>query len=203
MLRRLLRPLSGPPTITWIILAISVAFNALTLTRITKTGFYDKKQYSYIGDDYPRELPVQLDSVAMTFENSDHYKITEFFDTWTEWQTPTQAFPQGRPAVRLGPTGREFNVSMFTQLQCIDTLRQALIYGPDAHSGKCLNYIRQAVLCGSDTTIDAMDAKDENGNVVGTDGVGSTHVCRDWSRVYEYVKENQKGMLWDLRTATK
>ena len=95
------------------------------------------------------------------------------------------------------PTGREFNISMFTALQCIDTLRQALINGPDAHSGVCLNYMRQAVLCGSDTTIDAMDAVDENGNVVGTDGVGSTHVCRDWSRVYEFVAENQKGPLWE------
>lgn len=57
--------------------------------------------------------------------------------------------------------------------------------------------MRQAVLCGSDTTIDAMDAVDENGNVVGTDGVGSTHVCRDWSRVYEFVAENQKGPLWE------
>ncbi|KAH9931868.1 uncharacterized protein B0H18DRAFT_988312 [Fomitopsis serialis] len=126
-------------------------------------------------------------------ENSDHYKITGDLNTWTEWQTLTHMFPQGHPSVRLGPEGREFNVSMFTQLQCIDTLRQALIYGPNAHSGQCLNYLRQAVLCSSDITIDAMDAKDEKGNLIGTDGVGSTHVCRDWSR-------NQKGPLWDSST---
>ena len=163
---------------------------------------------------------MQLDLVAMTFENSVHYRISEHFDTWTEWQVLTQAFPQERPAVRLGPqgnagtssasvavvtqttrsTGREFNVSMFTSLQCIDTLRQALINGPDGHSGVCLNYLRQAVLCGSDTTIDAMDATDDNGNIVGTDGVGSTHVCRDWQRVYEFVTENQKGPLWETAT---
>ena len=59
----------------------------------------------YIGDDHPRELPVQLDLVAMTFENSEHYRISEHFDTWTEWQVLTQSFPQERPAVRLGPQG--------------------------------------------------------------------------------------------------
>lgn len=160
---------------------------------------------------------MQLEFVAMTFENSEHYRISEHFDTWTEWQVLTQAFPQERPAVRLGPqgiacafcshvsmvgslmppTGREFNISMFTALECIDTLRQALINGPDGHSGVCLNYLRQAVLCGSDTTIDAMDATDDDGNIIGTDGVGSTHVCSDWQHVYEFVNENQKGPLWE------
>ncbi|KAH9830019.1 uncharacterized protein C8Q71DRAFT_799565 [Rhodofomes roseus] len=202
MLRLSLRLLPAPPTAAWIVLAISVAFNAITWTRVAKKGAVEWKGYSYVGDDYPRELPVQLDFVGMTFENSEHYRATGDLDTWTEWQTLTHMFPQGHASVRLGPEGREFNVSMFTQLECIETLRQALIYGPNARSGICLNYLRQAVLCASDITIDAMDTKDDDGNLIGTDGVGSTHVCRDWSRVYEYVTENQKESHWALPTTT-
>ncbi|KAG1798716.1 hypothetical protein EV424DRAFT_1332873, partial [Suillus variegatus] len=78
--------------------------------------------------------------------------------------------------------GRLFGVSMFHQLHCLQMIRLALINGPNDHSGHCLNFLRQAILCNSDTTLDPR--------------LGVTHICRDWSQVYAYIEENQRSPVW-------
>jgi len=86
---------------------------------------------------------------------------------------------------------------MMHQLHCLRALN--LAFGgssviTDAHVQHCLNYIRQAVLCGADTTL-------ENGDFTERDfdqkRAGETHTCRDWSRVYRAMREN-----WENWTAT-
>ncbi|PCH32999.1 hypothetical protein WOLCODRAFT_92766 [Wolfiporia cocos MD-104 SS10] len=129
----------------------------------------------------------------MTFEDTDRYGVTAF-SSWLDW-TSVFSFPQGHGSVRLGSEGREYNVSMFQQLECLNTLRLAMIHGPDSKSGRCLNYLRQAVLCASDITIDALNME-VDGKLTATNGVGSTHICRNWLQVYEFVVENQRGPLW-------
>lgn len=81
-------------------------------------------------------------------------------------------------------------------------IRLALINGPNDHSGHCLNFLRQAILCNCDTTLDPLvTVIDRDGTMTtGTDGLGVTHVCRDWSQVYAYVTENQKGPVWAEQT---
>lgn len=75
-------------------------------------------------------------------------------------------------------------------------IRVALINGPNEHSGHCLNFLRQAILCNSDITLDPL-FDDRDGTIVGTDGLGVTHICRDWSQVYAYVTENQRSLMWE------
>jgi len=174
-------------------LTISLLLNVVNIRRFAWSKSTDVRHYSYVGDDHPRELPIDLDTVAMTFGDSEHYNITGIW-TWLEWQSITH-FPKGDGIVRLGPNAREFEVSIFRQLRCIDTLRQALINGADAKSEHCLNLLRQTVLCGSDITLDALNVYID-GKLIATNGVGMTHVCRDWSRVYQYVTENQNGPNW-------
>lgn len=89
-------------------------------------------------------------------------------------------------------TGREFGLSMFRQLRCLNILRVALIDGPGDESKRCLNLLRQAILCASDITLDALNIEID-GQLKATDGAGMTHVCRDWTQVYAFVRENQRG----------
>ena len=82
---------------------------------------------------------------------------------------------------------------MWHQLRCLDIIRRAY----DAHEGltpegpspvarHCLHYLRQTVLCRSDTRLEP---------VIDTDGPHAvqpwgTMTCKDWTRVYEAQAEN-------------
>jgi hypothetical protein len=85
---------------------------------------------------------------------------------------------------------------MFHQIHCLQMIRVALIHGPNEHSGHCLNFLRQAILCNSDITLDPL-LDDSDGAMAATDGLGVTHICRDWLQVYDYVAENQRGHMWE------
>jgi len=176
-------------------LALSLVLNAFTAHRWVESDSIDRRQYSYVGDDHPRELPLRLDPVAITIHDSDKYTISGVY-SWLNWQTLFE-FPQGTTAVKLGLEGQEFELAMFNQLRCVEVLRVALINGPDGESGQCLNLLRQAVLCASDLTLDALNVKID-GELKGTNGVGMTHVCRDWTQLYAYVRENQLGRAWQV-----
>jgi hypothetical protein len=104
--------------------AISIIFNILTILRLRHNSV-DDGQYSmsglslqtvtgvcltpifdaaYIGDDHPIELPLDLDIVALTFEDSKHYS-TSGPTAWSEWDL-LDSFPEGHGFVRLGPNGK-------------------------------------------------------------------------------------------------
>ncbi|OAX31900.1 hypothetical protein K503DRAFT_794868 [Rhizopogon vinicolor AM-OR11-026] len=166
-------------------LAISILLNILTTFRLQHTSV-DDRQYTYIGDDHPTELPLRLDTVALTFNNSEHYSISGLM-AWSEWNS-LDYFPRGHGFVRLGPNGRTFGVSMFHQIHCLQMIRLALIHGPNAF------------LCSSDLTL--VPLSDGLNGTMDADGSGVTHICRDWSQVYAYVTENRKGPLWAEQNMT-
>ncbi|KAG1882216.1 hypothetical protein F4604DRAFT_1577633 [Suillus subluteus] len=169
---------------------ISIVLNIFTILRLQHKSV-DDRQYTYIGDDHPIELPLDLEIVALTFEDSKYYS-TSGLTAWSEWNL-LDHFPEGHGFVRLGPNGRLFGVSMFHQIHCLQMIRLALINGPNDHSGHCLNFLRQAILCNSDTTLDPVYT---NGSTAGSDGLGVTHICRDWSQLYAYIEENQRSSVW-------
>ncbi|KAG1847634.1 hypothetical protein DFJ58DRAFT_891355 [Suillus subalutaceus] len=168
-------------------LIISILLNILTMLRLQPASL-DDRQYSYIGEDYPTELPLRLDTVALKFNDSDHLDHYGIVGerAWSEWKS-LDHFPHGHGFVRLGPDGRLFGISMFHQIHCLQMVRLALIFGPNGHSGHCMNILRQGILCYADITLDPLV-------MTGTEDV--THVCRDWSQVYDYIIENQNGPLW-------
>ncbi|KAG1876362.1 hypothetical protein F4604DRAFT_1892288 [Suillus subluteus] len=174
-------------------LIISMLLNILTMLRLQATSV-DDRQYTYIGEDHPTELPLRLDTVALTFNSSEHYGISDDM-AWSDWKS-LDHFPHGHGFVRLGPNGRLFGISMFHQIHCLQIIRLALINGPNGHSGRCINILRQAILCKSDITLDRLITRPD-GSMTSTDGLNVTHVCRDWSQVYAYVIENQKGPMWE------
>lgn len=77
-------------------------------------------------------------------------------------------------------------------------LRSAAV---NTHTHHCLNLLRQAILCASDTTLDAINDLAENDEPA-TNGLGTVHVCRDWQAVYDFVTENQKSALWSKSNST-
>ncbi|KAG1866876.1 hypothetical protein F4604DRAFT_2022646 [Suillus subluteus] len=152
---------------------ISIVLNIFTIPRLQHKSV-DDRQYTYIGDDHPIELPLNLEIVALTFEDSKYYS-TSRLTAWSEWNL-LHHFAEGHGFVR-----RLFGVSMFHQIHCLQMIRLALINGSNDHSGHCFNFLRQAILCNSDTTLDPVYI---NGSMAGSDGLGVTHICRDWSQVY-------------------
>ncbi|KAJ7866474.1 hypothetical protein B0H13DRAFT_2066709 [Mycena leptocephala] len=156
-----------------------------------RTGQMDDGHFSYRDDDYPHQLPVHIQSVALTIEDSDSYGLANF-DAYADWRT-TDLFPHGNGFVKLGPEG----IAMFHQMHCLQQIRSAIVQAaPDHHTRHCLNLIRQAVLCASDTTLAPMNIAD------GSDGLGMVHVCRDWEKVYDFVEQNQLKHIWVIFVET-
>ncbi|KAH7918912.1 hypothetical protein BV22DRAFT_1115345 [Leucogyrophana mollusca] len=180
-----------------------VGLNALTIHRLrvelANAGpriLADDSGYSYIGDDHPASLPINLPYIALQIEDSAKFGISNP-EAWPEWRT-TDLFPRGNGFVRLGKQGRAFGVSMFHQMHCLQMIRKAVIEkdSADGHTQHCLNLLRQAILCASDMTLDPLNM-DDDGKLTGTDGVGVVHVCRDWEKAYDFVRTNHMGDAWN------
>ncbi|KAH7927397.1 hypothetical protein BV22DRAFT_285265 [Leucogyrophana mollusca] len=184
-------------------LAFSLGLNAWTIYRLRAErataephALVDDSHYSYVGDDHPTRLPINLPYVALEIEDTQRYGVSNP-EAWPEWRN-TDLFPRGNGFVRLGEQGRAFGVSMFHQMHCLQMIRKAVIEpnSADVHTHHCLNLIRQAVLCASDTTLDPLNV-DDDGKLIGTDGIGVTHVCRDWEKVYDFVRANHLSSVWN------
>ncbi|TFK55864.1 hypothetical protein OE88DRAFT_671584 [Heliocybe sulcata] len=179
-------------------LFISTCINLLAVRRLRGQKDFDDSHFSYLGEDYPTHLPIYLPSVALTIEDTTHFGISDP-DAWPEWRS-TDYFPRANGFVRLGPMGRPFGIAMFHQMHCLQMMREAVLKGDsNYHVHHCFNLIRQALLCASDTTLDPIDVSGE-GIISGADGIGTTHVCRDWTKVYDFVYENQRNSIWNSTT---
>ncbi|RDL37562.1 Uncharacterized protein BP5553_04995 [Venustampulla echinocandica] len=105
-----------------------------------------------------------------------------------------------------------YSVSMTHQLHCLAVLRHVIIkyekgdksrFAGAGHDYHCLDYIRQAILCAGDTTLDHADIEyNTNGTEsrYGFTGANATHQCRDWEAIREVLIEkrldNKTGILF-------
>ncbi|KDQ06587.1 hypothetical protein BOTBODRAFT_39499 [Botryobasidium botryosum FD-172 SS1] len=171
-------------------LLLSLSLNVGTLWLAQDAIHTSDTHYSYVGDDYPNQLPIHLDSVGLSHWDSEHYPLSSH-RAFIEWQS-MDFFPRSFGFVRLGPNGRKFGVAMFHQMHCLNMIRQALVEGEsNGHVQHCFNLLRQMILCAADTTLAPVNAV-PGGPPAGTTGAGITNVCRDWTQVYDFVTENQK-----------
>ena len=142
---------------------------------------------AYIGKDYPLQLPIQVQSVVQVTEQSERYGIYDAED-WHSLLPPKHGY------VALGPNHREFGVSMYHQLHCLNTLRIASIHNNTefGHISHCLDYLRQAILCQADTTLEESEVDVRPDGVLdsGATGLGVTHICRDWTQIRRFVETN-------------
>ncbi|EMD36960.1 hypothetical protein CERSUDRAFT_95228 [Gelatoporia subvermispora B] len=161
--------------------------------------------YTWEANDHPPYLPLDLGApVALTLEDSRHYAL-DTPDAPAEYRS---LYPgDGLGFVRLGPQRRFFGLAMYHQLHCLDSLRGAILGthhmrsgGGEKekrdveHSAHCLNYLRQSILCAADVTLEPEVVR---GSEDVEEGLGVTHVCRDWSRVYDFAERNwQEWVAW-------
>jgi hypothetical protein len=56
------------------------------------------------------------------------------------------------------------------------------------HLFHCVDYLRQAITCAADTTLEAEKAFPDFNNKLGVDGWGDKHGCRNFSAVFELTE---------------
>lgn len=64
------------------------------------------------------------------------------------------------------------------------------------HLLHCFDYLRLSIMCHADLALEGSDPYHLAGSDrMGTLGLGSTHVCRDWDALYDWVssKESTSG----------
>ncbi|THV05115.1 hypothetical protein K435DRAFT_647990, partial [Dendrothele bispora CBS 962.96] len=131
--------------------------------------------------------------VLMTTEESRHYSITGP-DALEEWASTAA---RGFGYIQLGGHQRLFAVSMFHQFHCLRLMRYALEgrhdEGSQGHMQHCLTYLRQMILCHPDLTLEPADILDDERDYE-MRRLGSTHVCKDWTKVRNNTRSQTKIM---------
>ena len=103
--------------------------------------------------------------------------------------------PSGEHLIREGSLDGSvstYTVSVFHQLQCLNIIRRYRIGDPKFPStsspmvAHCLNYLRQTVMGRADMRLEHV--RSENDSKVTVSEV--THVCQDWTAVYDAAESN-------------
>ncbi|CZT05096.1 uncharacterized protein RAG0_11329 [Rhynchosporium agropyri] len=101
--------------------------------------------------------------------------------------------------------GEVYSLSITHQLHCLAVIRHVIMkyekkdksrYAGEGHEYHCIDYIRQAILCAGDTTLDyAAIVKGSDGveRRLGFTGANSTHQCRDWDAIRDWAIEHRSG----------
>lgn len=104
------------------------------------------------------------------------------------------------PALRGKNT---YVLAVFHQMHCLyhmqaymDTLAMQIRAGNMTldehklkHNDHCFNYLRNAVMCAADTTLEGQIVRDDHDpSVPGTDGTGAMHVCKNWDEVVRWAE---------------
>ena len=63
------------------------------------------------------------------------------------------------------------------------------------HNDHCFDYLRNAVMCMADTTLEGQIEREGWDGEAGTDGTGAVHVCRSWDEVKGWA---EKRRLYDV-----
>ncbi|KAH8724167.1 hypothetical protein GQ44DRAFT_740603 [Phaeosphaeriaceae sp. PMI808] len=60
--------------------------------------------------------------------------------------------------------------------------------GEIGHNDHCFNYLRNAVMCCGDTTLEGQSQAKMFEHVAGTDGTGAVHVCRNFDEIFAWAE---------------
>lgn len=124
-------------------------------------------------------------------EDSVNYQL-DTAEGALQWQA---LIPLGGGVVKLGPSSKKFRISMFHQLDCLDIIRRNILERhvdrttpPSSETRYCLNYIRQMILCRSDTQLEPV--RSEYGGKSVQPFVTHSN-CRDWTTVYSELEKQR------------
>ncbi|KDR69675.1 hypothetical protein GALMADRAFT_215039 [Galerina marginata CBS 339.88] len=185
-------PLAMPSKLFTLWTMLFVLNILVTVTILFSSGYQRHKEHTYVGDDYPLELPLtrRLDLVAMTLQETGLFEVN-MSDPVAEDEAWTSFImqPRGIGRIFLGPSHRLFNIAFLHQLHCLREMERGFrnpsssILTP-LHAHHCLNYLRQAFLCEADHTLEEGDFLQRNFDVQRS---ADTRVCRDWETVYQVL----------------
>ncbi|KAF7358518.1 hypothetical protein MVEN_00902700 [Mycena venus] len=174
-----------------VLLCVSATLNVFTIFRLRQTA---SAYASLDNGPLPSELPLTVNAATLEFIFGKHYNIVD----GAEWAT---LIPPNSGRVRLGADQEEFDVGMYTDLQCLDTIRAAYVSMrdgarvPSPAAEACLGHIRQAILCTADITLEPAWVVCKDGECPLKSAVATgefvDHKCRDWVQVRNYVEANQ------------
>ncbi|KAH8651940.1 hypothetical protein BGZ60DRAFT_186443 [Tricladium varicosporioides] len=97
-------------------------------------------------------------------------------------------------------TTEGFAISVMHQVHCVAELKRSLIHYrrdglttiPDEHLDHCVEYLRQAVMCHADMTLE----RPENMTFPqGSTGWGDMHRCRNWDDVLKTIQDHSIGWV--------
>ncbi|TGO66336.1 hypothetical protein BOTNAR_0063g00180 [Botryotinia narcissicola] len=177
-----------------------------TLLLFTSLGFCTGAYWQSLKSNTP------FGQVAKEFELHEIFTEAPSFETNAAWG---ELIPRGRGFVVVDSTdtpvpyvGIEANlaqvraVAVYHQIHCLNELRlgyyanqtlsvdrNATIrqhYHSENHMKHCFDYLRQSLMCASDTTLETLQVKNE-GNKPAVDGWGTTHLCRDYDKVSDWT----------------
>ncbi|KAI9065284.1 hypothetical protein FKP32DRAFT_512386 [Trametes sanguinea] len=166
-----------------------------------------EREYSYVGDDFPAQLPLKLPAVGLVLSSdASHFSLyadddwgslfplSDGFTTLHPADTPPPPPPTTAAPNSPSSDGRTFLISMVHQLHCLDVLRVAFVAnrtGAAQHVAHCLRYLRQAVLCHADATLEPDEPGVRDGRWEhAASGVDAVHRCRDWTALRRYMDEH-------------
>jgi hypothetical protein len=106
----------------------------------------------------------------------------------------------------LRTPGQEvYAIAVFHELHClmhmsgfIDKLVMKILNrdfsldeGALGHNDHCFNYLRNALMCCGDTTLEGQAQTPELKGVAGTDGTGAVHVCRNYEEIVSWAERRK------------
>ncbi|KAG7097762.1 hypothetical protein E1B28_005083 [Marasmius oreades] len=152
-------------------------------------------------DEIP--FPVMVPEAVLKTAPSLNYPVSSDGDrNWTTLVPPLSSGFIYHPR-----TQQFYSVSLYHQLHCLNALRKYISRGPElrlddevvTHTGHCLDYLREALLCHSDTTLEPVHdiivpPDDRKNTSQHTDKVAQgwnvLHRCKDWAVVRRYLEDN-------------
>ncbi|KAF8884258.1 hypothetical protein CPB84DRAFT_158242 [Gymnopilus junonius] len=189
---------------SWIFLLGTMA--ALVLDIITGIFMRNANAISQNGRKFAGELQVlgiSSPSLATEFDN-DHYNITSN----SAWAS---LIPSNKGIITAGVQGGKVQVALYQQLDCLNNIRISLLHlynvsttvpeiQPDFEKTEnCFGIIRQLLLCAADITLETQgppihhaDGSVEMGII---NGLGVSHRCMDWEKVWSTVNKFQGSKL--------
>ncbi|EJD45504.1 hypothetical protein AURDEDRAFT_64378, partial [Auricularia subglabra TFB-10046 SS5] len=126
--------------------------------------------------------------VSVHMENTIHYGLRAS----DEWRLLS---PNGGIVFQ---DGRQYVLSMFHQLRCLDVLRQAVVREPrvplndtapvGSRVRRCMNYMHQMILCRTSARIEVVTAIRGPHSVI----FDKDYMCNDWSLIYDVAAESYR-----------
>jgi hypothetical protein len=115
---------------------------------------------------------------------------------------PPMHYPQA-------PGKHVYTIAVFHEMHCLMHISESidklvmqirnkdfvLDEGTIGHNDHCFNYLRNALMCCGDTTLEGQSQAKMFEHIAGTDGTGAMHVCRNYEEISAWAEKRVLPLL--------